>query len=426
MASTYSFRMGATRSGRARSTFSTDRGSRGRDAVPSASVRAFEPTTLRGLSLRNRVIKSATYEGMSPGGIPGDGLIEHHRALAAGGVGLTTVAYCAVAETGRTFGGQLQLHEPAHAGLRRLTGAVHAEGGAASLQLSHAGYFTKLHGQGGPRTASRAINLYGIASGLPLARAMTEPEIHAVIDAFGTAAERAMMLGFDAVEVHMGHGYLLSQFLSPALNRRRDAWGGDTERRAAFPLAVVARVREVVGDAFPIIVKTNLRDGFRGGLELEESLRIARMLEGAGVDLLVPSGGWVSKSPFYLLRGDRPLQTMIRAEKNALQRVALRVLGRAIIDEIPFEPRFFQELTDEVRAAVSMPVALLGGVTGLDDIEAAMQAGYDFVVMGRALIADPDLIGRMQRGEVRRSRCNACNECVGLMDLGGVRCALDE
>jgi 2,4-dienoyl-CoA reductase-like NADH-dependent reductase (Old Yellow Enzyme family) len=390
-------------------------------------VKLFTPARLRALTLRNRVIKSATFEGMSPGGAPSPALTEHHRRLAAGGVGLTTVAYCAVEPGGRSFGEQMVMSPALVDALRPLTRAVAAEGGAAALQLTHCGFFTKLgRDDGRPRAPSRVFNAYGALSGIPLSQAMTEEEIAATIAAFADAAALAKDAGFAAVELHMGHGYLLSQFLTPAINRRRDRWGGSIDGRLRMPLAVVRAARAAVGDDFPLIAKINLRDGFRGGLELAEAIAVARALEGAGVDLLVLSGGYTSKTPFFLLRGGRPLRDMVAVETSWAQRAALRLFGPLYVKRYPFSEMFLRDLALAVRAAVKMPLALLGGLVSRANLERAAADGFDFVALARALIADPDLVVRMARGELERTRCDACNRCVALMDDGGVRCVLDD
>lgn len=397
--------------------------------MDSAAARAkvFGAARLGGLTLRNRIIKTATYEGMTPGGMPSPALIAHHRTLAANGVGMTTVAYCAVSSEGRTFAEQMYMRPEVVPALRTLTDAVHAEGAAVSLQLGHCGFFTKNRERRGrfPLGPSWTFNGYGAMSGMPLARPMSERDLAAVVEEFGVAAARAVEAGFDALEIHLGHGYLLSQFLSPATNRRRDQWGGSLDNRMRLPLAVLARVRERVGAGVPLIAKTNLRDGFRGGLEIEDAVGVAERLAAAGIDAIELSGGFTSRSPFYLFRGARPLKEMIEVEKSALQRLTLRWFGTRIIREYPFEELFFLPLARRVRQAVPVPLILLGGVLSVDNLETAMREGFDFVAMGRALIADPDLIARMQRGEATRSRCISCNKCVAEMDRGGVRCVLD-
>jgi len=394
---------------------------------PGDGHAALTPGRLGPLTLRNRVVKTATYEGMCPGGVPSDALVQHHRTLAAGGVGMTTVAYCAVSAAGRTFDAQMYMRPEVVAPLRRVTDAVHAEGAAASLQLGHCGAFSKSAAlrPWGPLGPSFGINAYGLMAGLPFTRAMTEADIATVVDDFGRAAALALDAGFDALELHLGHGYLLSQFLCPATNRRRDRFGGDLDGRARLPLAVVERVRRVVAGRAAVIAKINLRDGFRGGLELPDAIGVATRLEAAGIDAIVTSGGFTSRTPFYLFRGERPLREMIEVEKSRLQRVVLRLVGARVIRAYPFEELFFLPLAREVRRAVRVPLVLLGGALSLDNLDTAMREGFEFVAMGRALIADPDLVRRMQRGEATRSRCISCNKCVAEMDRpGGVRCVL--
>jgi 2,4-dienoyl-CoA reductase-like NADH-dependent reductase (Old Yellow Enzyme family) len=379
------------------------------------------------LTLKNRTIKTATYEGMTPNGIPSDALVEHHRRLAAGGVGMTTVAYCAVSPDGRTFGEQMVMTEANVARLQTLTGAVHAEGAKVALQLGHAGFFTKNAdvSRRRPLGPSRTFNAYGLVNGVPFARAMTEADMERTAGEFAEAAARAARAGFDAVELHLGHGYLLSQFLSPATNRRRDAYGGSLANRMRFPRRVVERVLETVGTQLAVLAKINLSDGFSGGLEIGEAVEIARQLEKDGVNALVLSGGFTSRTPLYLLRGGRPLAAMIAVEKSRLQQLALRYFGARIIQAYPFEELFFLPLARRVRQAVEMPLVLLGGIVSLQGLDTAMREGFDFVALGRALIADPSLVDDFMTGRKTRSRCTACNECIAEMDAGGVRCVLD-
>lgn len=387
---------------------------------------AFTPFRLGALELRNRVIKSATFEGMSPGGRASAALIEHHARLAEGGVGMTTVAYAAVEPSGRTFAEQLLIDDDQVERLRPLTAAVHQQGAAASVQLAHCGGFSKQRGPGerGPAGPSRAFNAYGSLSGLPFTRAMDEADIAAVIRAFADAATRAKQAGFDAVELHLGHGYLLSQFLSPAINQRSDAWGGSLPNRLRLPIAVVRAVRERVGEGFPILCKTNLDDGFRGGLELGEAVEIAVALEREGVDALVLSAGFVSRSAFFLLRGGRPLREMIAVERKWTQKAALALFGPLLVRPWPFEPLFLLDMAKRVREAVAMPLALLGGIGTREDLARAMREGFELVAVARALLANPDWVRELEAGRLDATRCNRCNACVAEMDRGGVRCVL--
>ncbi len=386
----------------------------------------FAPFQLAGLALRNRVIKAATFEGMSHAGEVTPALVRHHRDIAAGGVAMTTVAYCAVSPDGRTFRDQLHMRPALVPGLRGLTDAVHREGAAAALQLGHCGFFcnnpelTRRR----PVGPSRTLNLLGALSGRPLADAMTAGDIEEVTRQFVSAARLAREAGFDAVELHLGHGYLLSQFLSPATNRRGDEYGGSASARASFPLAVVERVRDALPPGFPVLAKVNLRDGFRGGFELADSVQLAGWLAARGADALVLSGGFVSRDAFYLFRGERPLRAMIAAERSVPQKLALALFGPLVIRAHRFEPMYFLPLAREVRKAVTIPLVLLGGITALEHLHAAQREGFELMAMARALIHDPTLIARYQAGEASTSGCVPCNRCVAEMDRpGGVRCA---
>lgn len=388
-------------------------------------MQLLEEARLGPLTLRNRVIKAATFEGMSPGGLPSTALTEFHRNLAAGGVGMTTVAYGAVATGGRTFADQILLDDAAVGPLRRLTDAVHAEGAAASIQLVHCGGFRRIRDGGGARGPSFGLNLYGIATGVPFVRAMNASDLAALPEQYAAAADIAQRAGFDSVEVHLGHGYLLSQFLSPLTNRRRDNYGGSLAERARIVLDVIRAVRAAV-PKLAVIAKTNTSDGLRGGLTLEDSIELSRLLEREGVDAIEPSGGLTSRNAFFLLRGQAPLREMIAAEHNPLQRIALRTLGRWLVRSPPFSPMFFAREARAIRDSVKIPVILLGGLTSKANLHRAIDDGFEFVALGRALLADPDLVKRLDQGTFERTRCTACNACVAAMEAGGVRCVLDD
>ena len=398
--------------------------------TPSAALdKVFGPASLAGLQLRNRVIKTATFEGMCPGGMPGADLAEHHARMARGGVGLTTVAYCGVSPDGLTFADQMWMHEGVFAQLRHLTAAVHREGGAVSAQLAHCGFFsrTKPLNIPRPRGPSACINQYGLFSGVPFSGAMGAADIRKTLDEYRAAAAFVKRAGFDAIEIHMGHGYLLSQFISPATNRRSDAYGGLLEKRMRLPLEVLAAVREAVGDDFPILAKLNLSDGFKGGLEIDESCRAAQLLAAGGLNALVMSGGFTSRAPMYLFRGESPLAQMIPLERNPLQRTAMKWFGGSMFASMPYEELYFLEQARRMRQATDMPLVYLGGVSSRDSLAQALQEGFDFVAMGRALLRDPDLVRNIQaQGEHYENGCTHCNQCVAsIARPGGIRCALN-
>jgi 2,4-dienoyl-CoA reductase-like NADH-dependent reductase (Old Yellow Enzyme family) len=380
----------------------------------------FSPARLGPIELRNRVVKCGTNEGMSRGGLVTEPLIAWHREFAAGGVGMTTLAYCAVSADGRTFSDQMWMREEALPGLRRFTDAIHAEGARAAIQLGHAGWFADPRVIGrAPLGPSRMFSPHGQA----FSQAMVDDDFSRLTESFASAAALSVEAGFDAVEVHVGHGYLLSQFLSPYNNRRKDEWGGGIENRARFPRQAAAAVRRGSGGRAAVYAKLNMEDGFAGGLTVEDSLQVARWLESDGsVDGLQLTGGHTTRTPFYLMRGQVPLQGMIENQKHWLRRLAFRVLGRKLIRAYKFEEAFFLPLARRFRAAVGLPLMLLGGVTRLDTMQRAMSEGFDFVALGRALIRDPDLVERMRSGELEASRCVPCNRCVVEMERGGTRC----
>jgi 2,4-dienoyl-CoA reductase-like NADH-dependent reductase (Old Yellow Enzyme family) len=379
------------------------------------------------LLLKNRFIKTATYEGFYDNALPTKELVQHHARLAKGGIGMTTVSYGAVNNQGRTHNHQMIVNEKSRPYLEELTTAVKKEGAAVSIQLTHCGFFSSnvsIKGQR-PLAPSRILNLYGLLQGLGFSKAMTLHDLDRTGDDFAGAALLCKEAGFDAVEIHMGHGYLLSQFISPYTNRRKDQYGGSLENRVRFPLEVVQKVRHAVGEGFPILCKMNLSDGFKGGLEIEEAIEVARMLGEADVNALVLSGGFTSKTPFYLMRGEIPIKEMIEVEKDRMQKLALRLFGDIIMKKYPFEENFFLNLAKRIRSRIKIPLVYLGGISSTTGISKVMSEGFDMIAVGRALIHNPDFIIRA-RNENYTSPCDHCNKCVAEMDRNGIRCVLED
>jgi 2,4-dienoyl-CoA reductase-like NADH-dependent reductase (Old Yellow Enzyme family) len=392
-----------------------------RPVVPSAEPRdPFAPARLGPLTLRNRFVKSATNEGMAHGGLVSDGLVEYHRRPAAGGVAMTTLAYFAVSSEGRTYRDQLFAREEVRPGLRRLTDAVHAEGAAVAVQLAHAGWFAN------PRaTGERAIGPTRMFSpyGMGWPRAMRADDFARILDAYRSAARLLADCGFDALEIHMGHGYLLSQFLSPYTNRRSDEYGGPLENRARFPREVARVVRDEIGSRAAVYAKLNMDDGFSGGLSLADGVAVARLLESDGaLDALQLTGGFTAKTPMYLMRGGVPMHEIVAMQPTRLRRFGMRLFAPSIMKAYPFEEAFFLPNAREVRRAVSMPLMLLGGVKRLDTIRGALAEGFDFIALARALLREPDLVERFRTGRSTESLCSSCNRCVVEMERVGTRC----
>lgn len=386
--------------------------------------RAYEPWTLGPLRLRNRYIKSATNEGMARGGRPSQALMEHHRAIAAGGVGMTTLAYCAVSADGRTFEDQVQLDEASVAPLRAVTDAIHCEGAAASAQITHGGAFNFLKqlSTSRPLSASAGFNAAGAISGRLFKAEMQAEDLRRVTREFVAGARLAERAGFDAVEIHMGHGYLLSQFLSPKYNRRRDAYGGDAVARARYPREVLEHVLDAVGSRLAVLCKLSTVEGFRGGAGLADSEIVAKELSRAGAHLLVLSAGMNVESPWTIF-GSKVAAAAGEHAPSWQMRAANPIL-RLQEPEIAFRELYLLEGSRRIRAAVSTPLAYLGGVTSANGVARVMSEGFEAVAMGRALIHQPDFVNALRAG-LPRSGCTACNRCVGMMYTpGGTRCVL--
>jgi len=391
---------------------------KGEGSPPAAIL--FSPLKVRGLELKNRILKEATYEaGCKEHGTPGASLIAHHREMARGGAALTTVAYASVSLSGRSFGTQLVLTEGSREGLEQLTAAIHAEGGKASIQLTHAGYFADKHlGDGCQQMgASSVFN----PAGMNWPRPMTWMDITTVLEQFRSAARLAQETGFDAVQVHCGHGYLLAQFLSPFTNHREDEYGGSLCNRLRFPLAVLSAVRAAVGTRFPIFVKTNVSDGFEGGISTGDAIRAAQAFEAAGVDVIIPSGGWISRNGFFMLRGNVPLFAMAMAQRNSwVKRMALLLFGWAFVPEIPWTEAFFDKEARLMMAHLNgnAKVAAVGGIASTACAERALRkGGFACVAMARALLKEPDLPRKWEeearaRQPASPSACSHCNLCI--------------
>jgi 2,4-dienoyl-CoA reductase-like NADH-dependent reductase (Old Yellow Enzyme family) len=378
----------------------------------------FAPAALGPVRLRNRVIKAATFEGMTRNSQVSDELIEFHRAVAAGGVGMTTVAYCAVAPEGRTDRHQIYWRDEVLPGLRRLTDAVHAEGAAASAQIGHAGPVAD--GRSNRAPALSPHRMFSPLS-LQLTRRATDVDLARIVRAHADAARMAINAGFDAVELHLGHNYLASAFLSPRLNHRCDDFGGTLENRARFPRAIARAVRDAVGGRIAILAKLNLDDGVRRGLHLDESIQVARWLEQDGsLDALEMTAGSSLLNPMYLFKGPAPLREFAAAMREPV-RTGVRLFGRTRLHSYPYSDGYLLDDARRVRAAIGLPMILLGGVTNRAVMDEAMRAGFQFVAVGRALLREPNLINKLQAEPEARSLCSHCNRCMPTI-YSGTRC----
>ncbi len=373
----------------------------------------FSPITIGPLTLRNRTIRSAAFESMCPGNAPSQMLFDYHQSVAAGGVGMTTIAYASVTQSGLSFERQLWMRPEIIPGLRKITNAIHHEGAAASIQIGHCGNMSHKSICGvTPISASTGLNIYSPT----WVRGMKKEELPAMAKAYANAVNLARQAGFDAVEIHAGHGYLISQFLSPYTNKRKDEYGGTLENRMRFMEMVMTEVMKAAGTDIAVFVKMNMRDGFKGGMEIDESLQVARKLLSLGVHALVLSGGFVSKAPMYVMRGAMPIRTLTHYMNCWWLKLGVKMAGRIMIPSVPFQEAYFLE--DALKFRREFPEAKLvyvGGLISRAKIDEVLNDGFDAIQMGRALLNEPGFVNRMREEESARCSCKHSNYCIGRM-----------
>ena len=382
----------------------------------------FTPVSIGPVTLRNRVIRSAAFENMAYGNSPSQDLYDYHVAVARGGVGMTTLAYASVNRSGLSFDGQLWMREEIVPGLKRITDAVHAAGAKCSIQLGHCGNMTHRATCGCmPVGASSGFNLYSPT----FVRGLKIPEIDALVEDFGRAVDLAREAGFDCVEIHAGHGYLISQFLSPYTNHRHDEYGGSLENRMRLMQRVIRRVLEAARDDMGVIVKMNMHDGFRRGMQESECLEVARELERLGVHALVLSAGFVSKAPMEVMRGAMPIRTLAHymdMRKFWWLKALVRLFGWKMIPTVPYKEAYFLEDARKFRAAVNLPLIYVGGMVSRAKMEEVLAAGFQGLQVARALVRDTDFVNKLHSGEIDRSPCGHSNYCIGRMYTLEMKC----
>lgn len=371
----------------------------------------FTPASIGPVTLRNRTIRSAAFEGMATHNSPSQMLKDYHVSVARGGVGMTTLAYASVTRNGLSFNSQLWMRKEIIPGLRNITDAIHAEGAKASIQLGHCGNMSHKSTAGEtPISASGRFNLY---SPTPV-RKMREDEIIAMSRSFGDAVRLARDAGMDCVEIHAGHGYLISQFLSPYTNHRRDKWGGSLDNRMRFMRLCMEEVMKAAGNDMGVVVKTNMRDGFKGGIDIDEGLVIAKELSQLGAHALVLSGGFVSKAPMYVMRGEMPIKAMTHYMDCWWLKYGVRMFGKMMIPSSPYSECYFLDDAKVFRSEIKTPLIYVGGCSTRAGIEKVLDEGFEFVQMGRALLTMPDFVNRMKDG-LEKSGCEHTNYCIARM-----------
>lgn len=360
--------------------------------------RLFEESEINGMKLANRFVRSATWEGMATeDGAVTPRLIDVYARLAQGSVGLIISSHAYVRKDGQAGLYQLGIHDDRLIkGLQGMTEAVHARKGKIVAQLAHAGLFGNTRLSGEAPLAVSALEAYAN----PLPRVMDESDIAAVVEAFVRAADRARKAGFDGVQLHAAHGYLLSQFLSPGFNKREDGYGGSTEKRARAVLEVAKAVRKTVGKAFPVLIKMNCEDFLEGGLTLKDALRTGTLLQEAGIDAIEVSGGTLVSGKLS------PSRAGIKSEDREA---------------------YFKDAAKAFKQTLKIPIILVGGIRSFQVAEKLIEEGFaDYISMSRPLIREPDLVSRWASGNRSKAGCLSDNQCFNPGRAGeGVYCVTE-
>ncbi|MGD9248839.1 MAG: NADH:flavin oxidoreductase [Desulfobacteraceae bacterium] len=360
----------------------------------------FDTTQIKSMALRNRIVRSATWEGMcDPEGRPTQKLADCYATLAKGGVGLIISGYTFVSIEGKQFPGKMGIHTDEFApAYERLAKAAHASDAKIAVQLVHAG------GQANPEVSGHASVAPSAVETIQYStkpEALTIPQIQKIAAAFADGARRAKAWGFDAVQLHGAHGYLINQFLSPLTNRRSDEYGGPIENRCRFALVVYEAVRAAVGDEYPVMIKLNAADNLEGGLSEEDALVAARQLDAAGIDAIEVSSGTPASGAIG------PAREKINTPEKEAYNLAL---------------------ASNIKRHISCPVMSVGGFRSFDVAEKAVsQAGVDYIALSRPLIREPDLPSRWQQGGTTPAACVSCNKCfVPGIKEGGIYCVVEK
>ncbi len=360
----------------------------------------FDQTTINGMTIRNRLVRSATWEGMCDAdGRPTGRLVDYYRELAKGGLGLIISGYTFVRPDGKQLPGKMGIHtDDFEDEMRAITGAVHEEGGKICMQLVHAG------GQTDSETAGRrplAPSEVEVEQFTEVPQELTTDDISEIVSAFAAAAGRAKSYGFDAVQLHAAHGYLINQFLSPLTNRRTDEYGGNIENRCHFLLEVYRAVREAVGEYYPVMVKLNGSDFLEGGLSTKDAVHAAKLLDAIGIDAIEVSGGTPASGDLS------PARTKINKPEKEAYNLAL---------------------AGHIKEAVNCPIMSVGGFRSFEVADDAVRnKGVTYISMARPFIREPDLPKRWEQGDTSPAKCISCNKCFGPgLKEGGIYCVVDK
>ena len=387
----------------------------------------FEKTNIRGMELKNRLVRSATHEGMADdNGFPTQDLFKLYERLAKGGVGLIITGYALVSRDGKSpFLGMQGIDRDEHIPkYRELVDHVHQNGAKIAMQIVHCGRQTTKEAIGMDPLAPSPVKDKSL---FVMPREMTDEDIKRIIEAFAQACRRARESGFDAVQIHGAHGFLINQFLCPHTNRRKDQWGGSIENRMRFLKELYYRCRQEVGDDYPILIKINAHDNMKKGLKLEESVVMAEMMAGMGFDGIEVSCG-IGEDGMSTFRGDVPVEAFLDEwpmykNKDPLFRFVMRHFGRKMIKSPPLTQAFNRESVKAIKAKVNIPVFLVGGITDPVAMEEIVNSGdADYISLSRALITDPKFPEKIRAGNPKPSGCIHCNLCAAYLVSEPLRC----
>lgn len=392
-------------------------------------MKLLSPAKLNGITLRNRIIKAATFESMlDTNNNITDQCIHFHESFAKGGVGMTTLAYCAPEADGRMVDSYMYIREEIKPQLKQLAKSVHQHGAMLSGQIAHCGGFSrnKKLQRKRPIAPSRVLNMVGLLYGLFFTQEMDKQLMQEVANSYAKTARIMKECGFDAVELHFGHGYLLSQFISPITNKRKDEYGGSIENRMRYPIEVLNAVRQAVGPDFPILAKITMYDDLKGGISLDDGIASAKILEEAGIDGIILSAGTSSQNPMLLFHGDSILPGLLHYEKNPLLKLGMKMVAKSMFRHYPYRELYLLEAAQKIRKAVKCNLIFIGGANKIESLQKIMDVGFDFVQLGRPLLRDPEMVNHLhQLKENYVNGCNHCNQCAPLMnDPKGIRCVL--
>jgi len=376
------------------------------------------------MSLKNRVVKSATLENMATAeGMPTDATKRFYERLARGGTGLIITGYAYVNKTGQSYPLQNGIYDDAVIPeWRAITDRVHEHGARIAMQIAHGGRQTKAKALGGRQAVAPSAVPEFVYFTRP--KALTEPEIWQLVQDFADAAARVKAAGFDAVQIHGAHGYLISSFLSAVTNRRHDDWGGNAEKRLRFAQEVYKSVRQAVGPDFPVLMKLNIKDFVPGGLSPRESFTAAERLAESGLDALEISGG-INEVILQMCRGDSPAEIFGR-DRSYWAQLYLRSVLAMEKRWARFREAYFLTFAEKLKPRLTIPLILVGGIRRLETAERIVRDGKaDFISMARPLIREPGLPNRWLEGSAEAAQCVSCNRCLGEIEQGNIlRCYL--